>query len=173
MPNTLTKATKDTIVENRRFYASMNTARPTDWFYENGLDYLDSRARWDSAGRVLFGTTNDFNVSTAATSACWVAPFACTLKGFTAIGTITTGSHDWEVGIFYHDATYQLTATNTIHTPAVIVGISGADDDANKGTGTCSVTLAEGDLVLPAIRRDGYATTETIYGSISFWFERI
>ena len=35
------------------------------------------------------------------------------------------------------------------------------------------MTLAEGDLVLPAVRRDGYTTTESIYGSISFWFERI
>ena len=176
MPNTFTKAPVaaiDTIVENRRFFAYMTGLRATDWFYENGQDYLDSRARWDVGGRLLFGTEN-FNVGTGYIGAAWVAPFACTLKGFTAVGVITTGDHDWEASLLWHDATYPITDLNIVFANLVIEGTSGAtDDDASIITGTCEQALATGDLVLPAVRRDGYSTTESLYGSFSFWFERI
>jgi hypothetical protein len=166
--------TVDTIVENRRFFANMTGARPTDYFIENGLDYLDSRARWDLGRRVNIGTSN-FNVATAYIGAAWVAPFACTLKGFTAIGTITTGHHPWEANLTWHDATYPITATNTLFTSlvTVIVDDPPVSGDMHKATGTCDQLLAEGDLVLPAVRRDGYDTSEQLYGSFSFWFERV
>ena len=177
MPNTFTKAAItpiDTIVENRRFRAYMTGVRATDWFLENGLDYADSRAKWDAAGRVNLGTANDFNMSPSYGGVGWVAPFACKLKGFSVVGTITSGSHDWEAGLFWSDMTYEHTASNVTFTPvASVISITGNDDDMQKGTSSFDVTIAEGDLVVPAVRRDGYTTSESLYGSISFWMERI
>ena len=164
--------TTDTIVENRRFYAYMNSARATDYFIENGIDIYDSRARWDQAVRVSLGT-NNFAITTSYVGTAWVAPFACTLKGFTAVGTITSGSHDWEAQLAWHDASYPITGAQAAFTSLVVVGVTGADDDADIATGACDQALATGDLVIPAVRRDGYTTTETLVGTFSFWLERI
>ena len=174
MPNTFTKAPVvgiDTILENRRFRAYMTGARDTDWFFENGQDYSDSRAKWDGVGRQLLA--GGFNVGTASSGCGWVAPFSCTLKGFTAIGAITTGTHAWRAGLFVHDATYPITDANMGFDDVVIDTIAGSDDDMDRATGTCDIALAVGDLVLPAVSRgSGLVTNETIYGSFSFWVER-
>ena len=161
----------DTIVENRRFRAYMTGSRDTDWFFENGQDYSDSRAKWDGLGRQLLA--GGFNLGTTSAGIAWVAPFACTLKGFSAIAAYTSGSHEWRAGLFAHAATYPITTANIGFGAVVIETVTGTDDDMDIATGTCDQALSVGDLVLPAVSRgSGLVTTETIYGSFSFWVER-
>jgi len=161
---------RDTIIDNKRFTASLTGLTANDWFFENGTDFIDSRARWDGSSRELLG--GGFRLGAAHSSSCWIAPFSCQLKGFICQALISTDDLGFRVGLFYVDPTLQTTFTNNMLVAVISTSSNNTQNEREEVTGTCDISLTEGDWVLPAVSRDGYSSTETIYGNITFYLER-
>ena len=167
MPNTLTKAPKTAWTHRRRF--NVTAANDDRRYFESSSDISDSMSKWDNYDDSPTTVTGG-NI----TGAPYVAPIKCYLASYEAIGySGTANDRPFQIEVYYGTPNLNTNVGTTMALAAVSTGATSHDErreterlyeDWGK-----TITLAQGDIVLPTIKSN-YDGTNALQGSIVIFF---
>ena len=167
MPNTLTKAPKTAWTHRWRF--NVTAADDNNRYFEQNTDTADSMSKWDASD------SSPTSVTGAVTTGVYIAPIKCYLASYEAIAySATANDRPFQIEIYYGTPTLQSLSATTLALAAVSNGAT--SHDVRRQTERLyedwgrTITLAQGDVVLPTIKSN-YDGTNAIQGSIVIFFK--
>ena len=153
-----------------RWRFNVTAANDDRRYLENSGDTLDSMSKWD-----IYDDSPTSITSSVVAGGCYIAPIKCYLASYEAIGySATANDRPFQIEIYYGTPTLDSISNTTLALAAVSNGVTSHDvrreperlyEDWGK-----TITLAQGDVVLPTIK-SVYDGTNVIQGSIVIFFK--
>ena len=164
MPNTLTKAPRDTVMHRLRYYISASNAY--HW-YEKASDTADSMAKWDN-----YDSDPSGGISNRHNAAYIIMPFKCRLKGFQSIATTFTTSGAWTTHLWYGTPVLEAASVTNLTEACTASSSHNTRFHFEDVSASCDVVLNTGDCIMMTVKRVGVSTT-LLNGTITIFMERV
>jgi hypothetical protein len=138
-------------------------------YFERADDTADSMSRWDTRDN------SPTSVFATVMAGVYVAPIKCYLASYEAIGySNTADDRPFQIEVYYGTPNLDTNAATTLALATVSTGVTSHDDRGEperlyEDWGT-TITLAQGDVVLPTIKSN-YDGTNIMQGSIVIFFK--
>jgi hypothetical protein len=137
-------------------------------YFEQSSDSSDSMSKWDGSD------SSPTSIVSGYTHGCYIAPIKCYLASYEAIGySGTANDRPFQIEVYYGTPNLNTNVGTTMALAAVSTGATSHDErreterlyeDWGK-----TITLAQGDIVLPTIKSN-YDGTNALQGSIVIFF---
>ena len=152
-----------------RWRFNLTAANDDRRYFEQSGDISDSMSKWDA-----YDTSTTGVAAAVIAGACYIAPIKCYLQSYEAIAY--SGSADdrpFQIEVYYGTPNLETTVTTTMALATVSTGVTSHDarreaERLYEDWGR-TITLAQGDVVLPTIK-SVYDGTNVIQGTITIFF---